>query len=192
VAKSKKINPALGADYSNKMRSRYAEKVKTSGKTYTKSDRRENLVAGEMNEYSKEEKVKEANNRGGCLCGAVKFEIYGETRHIINCHCRQCRQTHGHYAAYSSVKKTKFKLIHDTGLKWFRSSDKAKRGFCKECGASLFYQRNGEKNISIAAGMLDSTIGLKTISHIFMKDKPDYYLIDDELPKYKKNHENGL
>ncbi len=58
VAKSKKNNPASGADYSNKMRSRYAKKVKTSGKTYTKSDRRENRVAGEMNEYSKEEKLK--------------------------------------------------------------------------------------------------------------------------------------
>ena len=112
--------------------------------------------------------------------------------HIINCHCRQCRQTHGHYAAYSSVKKTKFKLKHDTGLKWFRSSDKAKRGFCKECGASLFYQRNGEKNISIAAGMLDSTIGLKTICHIFMNDKPNYYFIDDNLPKYKEYNENVL
>jgi len=40
--------------------------------------------------------------------------------------------------------------------------------------------------------MLDSTAGLKTISHIFMIDKPDYYLIEDELPKYKQYHENGL
>ena len=92
----------------------------------------------------------------------------------------------------SSVQKTKFKIIRDIGLKWFRSSDKARRGFCQECGASLFYERIGEKNISIAAGMLDSTAGLKTISHIFMNDKPDYYVIDDKLPKYEGYHDIAL
>ena len=60
MAKSKKYTTALGADYSNKMRSRYAEKVKPSGKIYTKSDRRENLVTGDMKEDSKEKKFKEA------------------------------------------------------------------------------------------------------------------------------------
>ena len=53
MAKSKKNTPALGADYSNKMRSRYSEKVKPSGKIYTKSDRRENRVKGDMKEDSK-------------------------------------------------------------------------------------------------------------------------------------------
>ena len=192
MAKSKRYTPALGADYSNKMRSRYAEKVRPSGKIYKKSDRRENCVKGDMIEVSKENKFEEARNLGGCLCGAIKFQIYGQMRQIINCHCGQCRRTHGHYAAYSSVEKSKFKFIRDTGLKWFRSSDKAKRGFCQECGASLFYERIGEKNISIAAGMLDSTEGLETISHIFMNDKPDYYLIQDKLPKYKQYHDNGL
>jgi len=35
--------------------------------------------------------------------------------------------------------------------------------------------------------MLDSTEGLKTIKHIYIDDKPDYYLIDDTLPKYPEN-----
>tara|TARA_B100001123_G_C14509967_1_gene709910 strand:+ start:120 stop:464 length:345 start_codon:yes stop_codon:yes gene_type:complete len=113
-------------------------------------------------------------------------------RHIINCHCKQCLRTHGHYAAYSSVEKSKFKFLRDTGLKWFRSSEKAKRGFCQECGASLFYEKIGEKNISIAAGMLDSTRELKSICHIFMNNKPEYYLIEVDLPKYKQYHENRL
>ena len=46
------------------------------------------------------------------------------------------------------------------------------------CDASLFYERIGENNISIAVGMLDSNAGLKTLSHIFMYDNPDYYLIE--------------
>ena len=190
MTKSKKNTPTLGAVYINNMRSRYAEKIKPSGRIYTKSDRRKNLVKGDMKEDSKENNFEGAKYQGRCLCGAVKFEIFGLMRQIINCHCGQCRRTHGHYAAYSSVEKSKLKFICDTRLKWFRSSDKAKRGFCRECGSSLFYERIGEKNISIAAGSLDSTSGLKTICHIFMNDKPDYYIIEDELPKYKKYQYN--
>ena len=189
VAKSKKYTPKMGAEYSNNMKSRYAEKVRPSGKIYSKLDRRKNREVYKMEEDSKENKFEEAKFHGGCLCGAVRFEIFELMRQIINCHCGQCRHTHGHYAAYSSVEKSKFKFISDTGLKWFRSSNKARRGFCQECGASLFFDRIGEKNISIAAGMLDSTAGLKTISHIFMSEKPDYYVIDDKLPKYNESFE---
>ena len=77
-------------------------------------------------------------------------------------------------------------------LKWFHSSDKARRGFCQECGASLFYERLGEKNLSIAAGMLDATERLNTIAHIFIDDKPDYYEVDDDLPKFSQYHNNEL
>ena len=41
---SKEYLPALGADYSAKMKSRYAEKVKPSVKIYTKADRQDNRV----------------------------------------------------------------------------------------------------------------------------------------------------
>ncbi|MFL2738695.1 MAG: hypothetical protein ACJ0DJ_07965 [bacterium] len=44
----KKKEPALGADYSSKMKSRYAEKVKTSAKKYSKAHRRENRVVVNM------------------------------------------------------------------------------------------------------------------------------------------------
>ena len=115
------------------MKTRYAEKVKPSGKIYTKSDRLENRVKGDMKEVSKENKFEEARYLGGCLCGAVKFQIYGQMRQIINCHCGQCRRTHGHYAAYSSVEKSKFKFIRDTGLKWLDEEIAGKQTFmnCK-------------------------------------------------------------
>jgi hypothetical protein len=82
------------------------------------------------------------------------------------------------------VEKKNFQLVNDVGLKWFRSSNEARRGFCQECGASIIFERLGGSNISIAAGMLDSSKGLKTVEHIFVDDKPDYYEIEDDLPKY--------
>ncbi len=184
MPKSKKHTPALGADYSGKMKSRFAEKVKPSGKVYSKADRRDNRVKDNLSEELQQEIKKENSMQGGCLCGAVKFKLTGELRPVINCHCGQCLHTHGNFAAYTSVEKKNFQLVNDVGLKWFRSSNEARRGFCQECGASIIFERLGGSNISIAAGMLDSSKGLKTVEHIFVDDKPDYYEIEDDLLKY--------
>jgi len=184
MSKTKKHTPALGSDYSAKMKSRYAEKVKTSSKIYTKADRRDNRIVENMTVEPGQEATEKILIKGGCLCGAVRFKTNGTLRPVINCHCGQCLHTHGHYAAYTSVDKKNFQLVNDTGLKWFRSSNEARRGFCQECGASIFFERLGGSNISIAAGMLDPSKGLKTAEHIFVADKPDYYEIEDDLPKH--------
>ena len=71
-------------------------------------------------------------------------------------------------------------------MKWFKSSKRAKRGFCNKCGASMFFKVIGTKNISIAAGMFNRPIKLKTIMNIFVKDKYDYYKLDNHIPKFKR------
>ena len=73
------------------------------------------------------------------------------------------------------------------GLKWYRSSNEARRGFCQECGASLFWERLGASTISIAACMLDLAHGIKTIGHIYYSDIPEYYEIVDDLPKFPQS-----
>ena len=88
-----------------------------------------------------------------CLCGGIQLKANGLLRHVLNCHCYQCMKTHGNYAAYTSSLEKDIKFIKKRTLKWFRSSKKAKRGFCKKCGASMFFKFLGSDNISIAAGM---------------------------------------
>jgi len=39
---------------------------------------------------------------GGCLCGAVRYEVLGPLRDVVLCHCSHCRRTHGHVAAYAA------------------------------------------------------------------------------------------
>ena len=80
-----------------------------------------------------------------------------------------------------------FTLTQDDGLAWYRSSDHAKRGFCKICGSPLFWQQDGAKQISITAGSLDDDSGLKLWGHIFTSEKGSYYTIpDDELQVEQK------
>ena len=114
------------------------------------------------------------------------MKIKGEFRPVINCHCIQCTKTHGNYAAYTSVLEENITYISKNTLKWFVSSTKAKRGFCKKCGASIFFKVNNTVNISIAAGMFDKPTKLKTIRNIFVGNKSDFYKINEKLPKFNK------
>lgn len=119
---------------------------------------------------------------GGCLCGAVRFRVRGPLRGVVNCHCGQCRRTHGHYAAYTEAPWAAVAFDADAGLGWFESSAEARRGFCRQCGASLFWERVGADAVSIAAGSLDQPSGLTTVGNIFVADKADYYDLPAGLP----------
>ena len=121
-----------------------------------------------------------------CLCKGVNISIRGEFRPVINCHCIQCTKTHGNFAAYTSVLEENIFFKSKKTLKWFNSSTKARRGFCNNCGASIFFKRSGSKSVSISAGLFKKPTKLKTISHIYIQNKRDYYNILDNLPKFKK------
>jgi len=120
--------------------------------------------------------------RGSCLCGSVEFEVVPPLRDVIACHCTQCRKTSGHYWAASSVPLAQFRLQADEGLVWFRSSDTAERGFCRNCGASLFWKPDGEGRMAFAPGALDGPTGLTLGAHIFTDDAGDYYAPEGPSP----------
>lgn len=126
---------------------------------------------------------------GSCLCGAVSFEVSAPLRDVEICHCSRCRRTHGHFAAYTAAPEQAVTLTQDRGLRWY-IADGRERGFCCECGASVFWRRTGSDRISIAAGTLDAPTGLRTAFHIFTDSRGDYYEITDELPQYPASDED--
>ena len=130
--------------------------------------------------------MKKLSLKASCLCGGIKLITQGYHRNVQNCHCIQCMKTHGHYAAYTNIEERNVKFLKKRTLKWFRSSTKAKRGFCNKCGASLFFKVIGAKTISIAAGIFNRPVKLKTTMNIFIKGKSDYYKLDSRIPKFKR------
>ncbi|MDO5631166.1 MAG: GFA family protein [Paracoccus sp. (in: a-proteobacteria)] len=116
---------------------------------------------------------------GGCLCGAVRFSGATSAPDLRACHCSQCRRWSGHvWASFDPAS-----LTVQGDVRWFRSSDKAERGFCPTCGSSLFWRRIGSDKIEVAAGAVDQPTGLRLSGHIYTADKGDYYTIDDGLPQ---------
>ncbi|MFL6600237.1 MAG: GFA family protein [Steroidobacteraceae bacterium] len=119
---------------------------------------------------------------GGCACGGVKYEVRGPLRNVIACHCVQCRRTSGHFVAATACRRAAFTLVNAQTLKWYVAVPGFRRGFCVECGSSLFFEEEGGERVSIAAGSLDEPQGLKIVAHIFVSEAGDYYEIDTSVP----------
>lgn len=130
--------------------------------------------------------------RGACLCGSVRFRARGPFGPVAYCHCKQCRITHSHYVAYTAVPRANLTFETDEGLRWYRSSPEARRGFCGTCGARLFWNGDSRDYISIAAGCLDEPTGLQAAAHIFVRDKGDCYEITDGLPQHETGRDSPL
>ena len=131
-----------------------------------------------------------SNKTGSCLCGAVKFEITGPLRPVIACHCLQCRKQTGTYMSATATKDEYFTLSEQRGLKWYRSSPEARRGFCGECGSVLFWKGDGRDYIAIAAGSIDGDLGVPLEGHIFCESAGDYYEISGgeyQAPQWAHN-----
>jgi len=125
-----------------------------------------------------------SNKTGSCLCGKVRYEVDGPLSPILYCHCEQCRKTSGHFVAAAACANEHLIMLEEQGLKWFQSSPQAQRGFCSNCGASVFWRPEHGKRISIMAGTIDAPTELTCQEHIFVADAADYYSIDDGLPQY--------
>ncbi len=103
-------------------------------------------------------------------------------RDILLCHCEECRRANGYVGAYTSALDTDLVVFADDSLRWIDSpqSDRcARRGFCGECGSSLFWQAADAERTSIAVGTLDRPTGLRIAAHIYTHQAGDY----DELPE---------
>ena len=129
-----------------------------------------------------------SKHHGRCLCGAVTFKIKGKLRQVLVCHCSQCRRSSGHQWAATAAPVEAVEIDCEKTLSWYRSSPRAKRGFCHRCGSSLFWQEDGSRSLSIAAGSLDVPTGLSTQEHIYFDDASDYYMVhpEEQIRKHSK------
>lgn len=117
---------------------------------------------------------------GSCLCGAVRYELHAETTGVTYCHCSMCRRWHGHAGAYAAVDRDGFVLTEERGLRWYASSEGIRRGFCGECGASLFFDDGKDPKVAFTAGSVDAPTGMASKGHIYVASKGDYYAMSDD------------
>ena len=127
--------------------------------------------------------------RGGCLCGAVRYEVDVELPRASHCHCSMCRKAHGAaFATYVSVPREKFRFTRgaDDALRRYESSPGVLRSFCMHCGSPLNWaskERDGEE-VDFTLGTLDAPIEPPQQWHIYTASKASWYVIEDDDPQW--------
>ncbi len=125
-------------------------------------------------------------HKGSCLCGAVTFQVAGELPRPDACHCTQCRKYSSQGFSSTDVPRSALTVKGEDKVTWFRSSEKARRGFCSVCGSMLFWDPLQRDWTGVAMGAFDGPTETKIRIHIFTADKGDYYEIADGLPRYEQ------
>jgi hypothetical protein len=127
---------------------------------------------------------------GGCFCGRVRYEAEGAAYNETNCHCSICRRTTGApFVAWFSVARSQLRLTGATTR--FRSSGKATRSFCPECGTQLTFELDGAGEIDIATGSLDEPNRVPPVDHIHASSKLAWVKLADGLPQFRESRQEG-
>ncbi|MFO1254810.1 MAG: GFA family protein [Sphingomonadaceae bacterium] len=114
--------------------------------------------------------------QGGCLCGAVRYDMAGEPATQIVCHCTHCQKQAG--SAFSeivgvpeaalTVTSGTPRSYHDQG----ESGGTVERQFCATCGSPLFTKASAAPGmVWIKVGTFDDPAWFDPAAHIWTKSK---------------------
>lgn len=125
-------------------------------------------------------------HEGSCLCGAVHVTVHSALPEPNACHCKACRKQTGHYGASVDLPEAAIEIDGKEYVRWYRSSEKVRRGFCSICGSTLFWDPIHHDWTAVAMGVFDGATDTELSMHIFVSEKGDYYKIADGLPQNER------
>ena len=125
---------------------------------------------------------------GGCLCGAVRYEISGDVRTFLHCHCLRCRKASGTgHASNLIVKPDEARWISgENKLCSFKVPDaeRFRTVFCSDCGSPLPRVAPDMSMAVIPAGSLDKEPTATPVGRIFWESKASWSCDNSELPHW--------
>ena len=126
---------------------------------------------------------------GGCLCGAVRFELASEPFDGGWCHCRTCQLNSGSPAmAFASVREGDWVATSGADrIRKVRSSSFGHRGVCGECGTPLYMRVDHQpETVDFSIATLDDPSAVEPGFHIFWASRVPWFLPGDSLPKHDR------
>lgn len=109
---------------------------------------------------------------GGCLCGAVRYEISGDILMSGNCHCRNCqRHTGGAFAELIVLKQGSIQITAGETTTFTHPGDSGKfvyRRGCAVCGSGIVIDYDVTPDLTaLMAGTLDDPSAFTPVWNIY-------------------------
>jgi len=127
--------------------------------------------------------------RGGCFCGAVRYEATGKPREVSHCHCSTCRRAAGApLVTWATYPRDAFRWTKGTPAA-LHSSPPVTRSFCSACGTALaFYTTDEATWIDVTVASMDDAALLPPADHIWHDERLPWLMLDDDLPRWPRGH----
>ncbi len=126
--------------------------------------------------------------RGGCLCGAVRYEASAEPEFMGNCYCADCRKASGSgFIPFMSFRAGAVRFSGDCATFKSKSASggDAARNFCPVCGGLVFGGEVGkDDSFTIYAGSLDDPTLFRPAIAIFVRDRPAWAILPPDLTAF--------
>jgi hypothetical protein len=121
---------------------------------------------------------------GGCLCGAVRFELTEAPRHAGYCHCTRCQRRTGTAAsAQARIDGRTLRILSgQEQIKAWRHPDGGfEKLFCSECGSQLFSRDpDDHAQMSVRLGAFDGDPGIRPSWRTFVAYAAPWEPIPDD------------
>jgi hypothetical protein len=128
---------------------------------------------------------------GGCLCGAVRYEISASPISSFNCHCRSCQKALGApYLAALLVPAPALKIAgnYKEYATIAASGHTVYRAFCPECGSTLFGRNSAFTELRpITAATLDDPSIFQPQRDIWVADAQPWDYMNPNVAKFDGN-----
>ena len=128
---------------------------------------------------------------GGCLCGAIRYEIPETSLMEAICHCKNCQKQAGSaFSTLAGIKKSDFKLTGEPKVYVDTDTDSGasvERFFCSACGSPIYSALPSQPNvIYLKTGTLDDTSEFKPSIHVWASTRQNWVEIDPNVPQLQK------
>jgi len=123
---------------------------------------------------------------GGCLCGAVRYELTAPMLFGGFCYCIDCRKSSGSHSASMAVPEAAVKLTGET--REFQttgdSGSPVTRVFCPKCGSPIMSKGARPGVVMLKAGSLDDPEQFKPMASIYVTRAPSWDKPREGLPSF--------
>ena len=125
--------------------------------------------------------------KGGCLCGAVRFALAASPKWTALCHCDSCRRA-------ASAPLVAWMGFQPDQVEWsgtrqfFNSSKHAVRSFCPTCGSPMsFASERWPGELHLYGASLDEPEAYVPQSHCFTAELLHWLHVEDGLPRFAQS-----
>ena len=125
--------------------------------------------------------------KGGCLCGAVRYEVDAAPLGVRTCWCRVCQYLGAGNSTVNAVFPNATLRISGELSDWRSVADSGNvmhRRFCPQCGTPMFSEAEARPHVTIIrSGTLDDPELGKPEMIIWAASAPGWACFDSALPR---------